>query len=58
MRVGIAADHGGFDLKEALSQSLRKAGFAIVDYAPRNWMPGTITQTLSCRWQKPWRAAR
>jgi ribose 5-phosphate isomerase B len=32
MRVGIAADHGGFDLKEALSQSLRKAGFAIVDY--------------------------
>ena len=32
MRVGIATDHGGFDLKEELVAHLRTAGHQVVDY--------------------------
>jgi ribose 5-phosphate isomerase B len=32
MRVGIAADHGGFELKEQLAASLRTSGFDVVDF--------------------------
>jgi ribose 5-phosphate isomerase B len=32
MRVGIAADHGGFELKERLSESLKEAGHSVVDF--------------------------
>jgi ribose 5-phosphate isomerase B len=30
--VGIAADHGGFDLKEILAGRLREAGFGVTDF--------------------------
>jgi ribose 5-phosphate isomerase B len=32
MRVGIAADHGGFSLKEQLAQQLRDSGHEVVDF--------------------------
>ena len=32
MRVGIAADHGGFTLKTQVAESLRGAGYAVVDF--------------------------
>jgi ribose 5-phosphate isomerase B len=32
LRVGIAADHGGFKLKSELSESLRAARYQIEDY--------------------------
>jgi ribose 5-phosphate isomerase B len=32
MRIGIAADHGGFELKAYLSKSLKEAGFELVDF--------------------------
>jgi ribose 5-phosphate isomerase B len=32
VRVGIAADHGGFALKVFLSEALRSGGFEIVDF--------------------------
>ncbi len=32
MRVGIATDHGGFDLKEEMVAQLRKAGHEVVDF--------------------------
>jgi ribose 5-phosphate isomerase B len=32
MRIGIAADHGGFGLKQWLSQELNKAGHEVVDF--------------------------
>ena len=35
MRVGIAADHGGFDLKQDLVARLRAAGHAVVDFGPQ-----------------------
>jgi ribose 5-phosphate isomerase B len=31
-RVGIAADHGGFELKAELSESLRNAGYEVEDF--------------------------
>jgi ribose 5-phosphate isomerase B len=32
MRIGIATDHGGFELKEKLAVRLREAGHEIVDF--------------------------
>jgi ribose 5-phosphate isomerase B len=32
MRVGIAADHGGFTLKEQLAESLRGSGYEVMDF--------------------------
>ena len=32
MRIGIATDHGGFDLKEELLKQLREAGHEIVEF--------------------------
>ena len=32
MRVGIATDHGGFELKEKLAAHLREAGHQVVDF--------------------------
>jgi ribose 5-phosphate isomerase B len=34
-RVGIAADHGGFELKEFLDAKLREAGFEVIDFGDR-----------------------
>ena len=34
MRVGIASDHGGFDLKQELAAKLRAVGHEIVDFGP------------------------
>jgi len=32
MRIGIAADHGGFELKENLIPQLKVAGFEVLDF--------------------------
>jgi ribose 5-phosphate isomerase B len=32
MRIGIAADHAGFALKEQLSKTLRETGYELVDF--------------------------
>ncbi len=32
MQIGIAADHGGFELKENLIPQLKAAGFEVVDF--------------------------
>lgn len=32
MRIGIAADHGGFELKEYLKKALTKSGFEVIDF--------------------------
>ena len=33
--VGIAADHGGFELKEFLAGKLREAGYEVTDFGDR-----------------------
>jgi ribose 5-phosphate isomerase B len=35
MRVGIASDHGGFELKEYLSAALKGAGYEVVDFGAK-----------------------
>jgi len=35
MRIGIATDHGGFNLKEELVKQLREAGHEVVDFGAR-----------------------
>ena len=35
MRIGIAADHGGFTMKERMSADLRDAGFEVTDFGAR-----------------------
>ena len=38
--VGIAADHGGFILKEELAKALRGAGYEVVDLGAHQLNPG------------------
>lgn len=39
MRVGIAADHGGFDLKEQIAEALRAADYEVVDFGAQKLNP-------------------
>jgi RpiB/LacA/LacB family sugar-phosphate isomerase len=39
MRVGIAADHAGFALKQQLTNALRKSGHEVVDFGPSSLNP-------------------
>ncbi len=39
MRLGIATDHGGFDLKEELAAQLRAAGHEVVDFGATSLNP-------------------
>jgi len=40
MRVGIATDHGGFELKEDLKSYLQGLGHVVVDFGAREVNPG------------------
>jgi ribose 5-phosphate isomerase B len=40
MRIGIAADHGGFELKSELIPQLRAAGHEVVDFGAHDANPG------------------
>lgn len=40
MRIGIAADHGGFGLKQDLRSRLTAAGHDIVDFGANRFEPG------------------
>jgi ribose 5-phosphate isomerase B len=39
MRIGIAADHAGFDLKERMKTDLQGAGHEVVDYGACTLVP-------------------
>jgi ribose 5-phosphate isomerase B len=39
MRIGIATDHGGFELKEKLAARLRAAGHEVVDFGAHKLTP-------------------
>jgi ribose 5-phosphate isomerase B len=39
MRVGIATDHGGFELKEKLAAQLREAGHEVADFGAHELRP-------------------
>jgi RpiB/LacA/LacB family sugar-phosphate isomerase len=40
MRIGIAADHGGFTMKERLAAALRAAGCEVADFGAGEFDPG------------------
>jgi len=40
MRIGIAADHGGFELKEQLAAALKAAGYEVTDFGAHVLVPG------------------
>jgi ribose 5-phosphate isomerase B len=40
MSVGIAADHGGFELKEHLADDLRRANYEVLDFGAYELVPG------------------
>jgi ribose 5-phosphate isomerase B len=40
MRIGIAADHGGFELKVQLTAALKAAGHEVVDFGAHELVPG------------------
>jgi ribose 5-phosphate isomerase B len=39
MRIGVAADHGGFELKEFLKKALADAGFEVIDFGACDLVP-------------------
>jgi ribose 5-phosphate isomerase B len=39
MRIGIATDHGGFELKEKLATRLREAGHTVADFGAHKLTP-------------------
>ncbi len=39
MRVGVAADHGGFELKGQMLEELRATGYEVVDYGAQEYEP-------------------
>jgi ribose 5-phosphate isomerase B len=39
MRIGIACDHGGFDLKELMIVNLRQAGHVVTDFGDTELRP-------------------
>ena len=40
MRIGIAADHGGFELKVQLTAALRAAGYEVADFGAHELVTG------------------
>jgi ribose 5-phosphate isomerase B len=40
MRIGIAADHGGFDLKRQVITDLKAFGYEVVDFGAYDLIPG------------------
>lgn len=40
MRIGIAADHGGFTMKERMAAALREAGYELSDFGAKALDPG------------------
>ena len=40
MRVGLAADHGGFELKEQLQEEIRSLGHEVVDFGAYDYNAG------------------
>ena len=39
MRIALAADHGGFELKEQLAKALRTSGYDVVDFGACSLTP-------------------
>ena len=45
MRIGIAADHGGFELKVQLTAALKAAGYEVADFGAYVLVTGRVRFT-------------
>jgi Ribose 5-phosphate isomerase RpiB len=46
MKVGIGADHGGFEMKQQLAKLLAKEGHEVVDFGNKVYNTTMTTRTL------------
>jgi ribose 5-phosphate isomerase RpiB len=46
MRIGIAADHGGFVMKERIAEAIESSGNDITDFGALLLDPDDLMQTL------------
>ena len=46
MRIGIAADHGGFELKVQLAAVLKATGYDLADFGAMDWLREMTTRIL------------
>lgn len=53
MRIRIAADHGGFAMKEWMKLALKSAGHEVTDFGALQLNPVDDYPDSSCNWQKP-----
>lgn len=37
MKIGIAADHGGFELKNKIAEMIKSAGYEVIDYGAHEY---------------------
>ena len=52
-RIGIAADHGGYELKEYLVKMLRAAGHEVIDFGDEPPKSTMTIPILSYLWPVP-----
>ena len=58
MRIGMAADHGGFELKVQLTVALKAAGYEVEDFGAHELIPGDDYPDFVVPWPKRWQAKR
>ena len=58
MKIAVAADHGGFEMKQVLVARLRSVGHEVTDFGATRLIPTTTTLTTSSHWPGPYRPAR
>ena len=58
MKIALAADHGGFDMKELLIARLRQAGHEVSDFGAPRPIPTTTIRTMLFPSPAPWRPAK
>ena len=58
MRIGLAADHGGFELKQLLKERLLRIHTRSSTSGRPSCPPAMTFPTMWCRWHEPSRGAR
>lgn len=58
MRIGIAADHGGFELKVQLTAALKTAGYEVADFGAHKLETGDDYLDFVVPLPKRWRGVR
>jgi ribose 5-phosphate isomerase B len=55
MKVGIAADHGGFEMKQKLIELLTAGGHEVVDFGDRVYDESDDYPDFAIPWPTRWR---